>query len=88
MVVKVAINKPFAHWKSAFDAHADTRKSLGIHDVFCAPVIGEQAILYGVTTDRPREILDMMYETEARRFIEASGHEFGTEVFTLCEIVS
>ena len=86
-VVKIRIDKPFAHWKAFFDAHAQTRAQLGIEDVLCAPVVGEQAVVYAVRTSHPRRILDMMYEAEAHAHIRASGHVLGAEQFTLCEVV-
>lgn len=84
-VVKIRIERPFAHWKAFFDAHAPARAALGIEDVLCAPVVGEQAVVYAVRTREPRRILDMMYEPQAREHIEASGHVLGAETFTLCE---
>lgn len=87
VVVKVQINKPYAFWKERFDQHAEARLADGIEDVFCAPVIGEQAILYGVRTDRPRDVLDMMYQPEALAHITESGHVVGSEEYTLCEVV-
>jgi hypothetical protein len=84
-IVKIRIDKPFAHWKGFFDAHAATRAALGIEDVLCAPVIGEQAVVYAVRTAQPRLILDMMYEDAAQAHIRASGHLIGQETFTLCE---
>lgn len=86
-VVKIRIDQPFAHWKSFFDAHAPARAALGIADVLCAPVVGEQAVVYAVRTAEPRRILDMMYEPEALAHIRASGHVLGAETFTLCEWV-
>lgn len=85
VTVKVSINKPFAFWKSRFDEHAATRRAAGIIDVFCAPVVGEQSILYCVKTDTPRLIHDMIYETAIREHVEASGHIIGSEQMTLCE---
>lgn len=86
-VVKIRIDQPFAHWKAFFDAHAQARAQLGIEDVLCAPVVGEQAVVYAVRTYHPRLILDMMYEREAQAHIRASGHVLGAEQFTLCEVV-
>lgn len=87
-VVKIRIDRPFAHWKPHFDAHAPARAALGIIDVLCAPVVGEQAVVYAVRTTTPRLIHDMMYEPEARSHILASGHVLGQETFTLCEWIA
>lgn len=87
VVVKIKLVARFAAWKAAYDAHRQARRDSGIEDVFCHPVLGEQAALYAVKTASPRMVLDMIYEPENRAFIEASGHVIGQETVTICEVV-
>ena len=87
VVVHVALSKHFAFWKSHFDAHGDERKKVGIVDVFCCPIIGAQAALYGVRTKFPRRVHDMIYDELIRQLIEASGFVVGSELITICEYV-
>jgi hypothetical protein len=85
LVVKVAISKPFEHWAERFDAHRAARAAAGIEDVFRHPVIGEQAIVYAVSTANPRAVHDMIYSPDAREGIEESGFVIGSEEIILCE---
>jgi hypothetical protein len=85
LVVRVQLCRPFAHWKQHFDAHRDARRAGGIEDVFCYPVIGEQAVIYGVRTSTPRSVHDMIYDEAIRPLIEASGFVVGSEQITVCE---
>jgi len=86
VVVKVRLNRPYAHWQSCFDADRENRAAAGITDVFRHPVIGEQAALYAVRTANPRMVHDFVYDPAARPGIEASGFVVGAEEITLCEI--
>lgn len=85
LVVHVNICKPFEHWKAMFDADRDNRRQAGIEDVFCYPVVGEQAVVYGVKTASPRAVHDMVYDERIRPMIEASGFVVGSERITVCE---
>lgn len=87
LVVHVRISKPFAFWKRRFDGHRQARKAGGIEDVFCYPVIGEQAVVYGVRTSNPRLVHDMVYDEQVRPLIEESGFVIGSEVIHVCEDV-
>lgn len=87
VVVRVELCKPFDFWKGHFDAHREERRKAGIEDVFCHPVIGAQAALYGVRTTTPRLVHDMVYHDEIRPLIEASGFVVGSEQITVCEYV-
>jgi hypothetical protein len=85
LVVRVNICKPYAFWRQHFDADRDGRRRAGIEDVFCYPVIGEQAVVYGVRTSNPRSVHDMVYDDRIRPMIEASGFVVGSEQITVCE---
>jgi hypothetical protein len=85
MIVRVKLCKPFDYWKERFDAHREARRSSGIEDVFCYPVVGEQAAMYGVLTSTPRAVHDLIYSDAAKPLIEASGFVIGSEQITVCE---
>ena len=87
LIVKVRLAKPFAFWKSHFDAHDEARRAAGVHVVFCHPIIGEQAAMYAVETQTPRLVHDMIYDEEVGRLIEASGFVIGEEQITVCEVI-
>ncbi len=88
VVVHVSLSKPFNFWKGHFDAHREERRKGGIIDVFCHPIIGSQAALYGVRTKTPRLVHDMIYDDEIRKLVEASGFVVGSEKITVCEWVN
>jgi len=88
LVVRVRLCRPFAFWKSHFDAHREARMAGGIEDIFCYPIVGEQAALYGVRTSTPRAVHDMVYDETVRPLIEASGFVVGSEQITVCEDLS
>jgi hypothetical protein len=87
VVVRVQLCRPFGQWKAEFDAHREARAKTGVHDVFCYPIVGEQAALYGVRTSSPRLVHDTVYDAEIRPIVEASGFIVGSEKITLCELV-
>lgn len=86
VVVKVRLSLPYAHWESCFDADRAARAAAGIEDVFRCPVMGEQAVLYGVRTPNPRMVHDFIYDPRKRPEIEASGFMIGSEQITICEV--
>ncbi|EJL27321.1 Protein of unknown function (DUF3764) [Caulobacter sp. AP07] len=87
LIVKVSLIQPFDHWVKLFDADREPREASGTHVVFRHPVIGEQAAVFGVRTQSPRLVHDMMYHPEVRAMIEASGLVVGSEQIIVCEAV-
>lgn len=85
VVVRVALSLPYAHWEACFDGDKEARAAGGITDVFRAPVLGQQAALYGVRTTQPRMVHDFVYEPLKRAEIESSGFIVGAETITVCE---
>lgn len=85
LIVKVALNRPFAHWAAAFDADEAARDRAGVHTLFRHPVIGEQAVVFGVRTASPRLVHDMMYHPDVRSGIELSGLVVGSEEIVVCD---
>lgn len=85
VVVKLRLDRPYAHWQSRFDADRGPRESAGIFDVFRAAVVGEQAAIYAVRTDNPRLVHDYIYDPAMRPAIEESGFVIGSERISICE---
>lgn len=85
VIVKVRLDRPYGYWKERFLAHRHARQDLGIEDLFCHAVVGEQAAVYGVRTDHPRRVHDVVYDAAIRPGIEASGFVVGSERVVVCE---
>lgn len=85
VVVRLRLDRPYAHWQSCFDADQDARAAAGISDVFRAAVVGDQAAVYAVRTDNPRLVHDYIYDPNVRPAIEGSGFVIGSEAIAVCE---
>jgi hypothetical protein len=79
VIVRAKLDKPFAEWAAAFDVERDAREINGVEQLFRHPVIGEQAVVFGMRTAHPRMVHDMMYHPLVRPGIELSGLVIGSE---------
>ncbi|KRV76324.1 hypothetical protein [Pseudomonas citronellolis] len=82
---RIRINKTFEEWQRVFLEHRGAREAEGIEDVMHAPVVGSQEVIYVVRTAYPRRVHDMSWANGARAVIEASGHQLGSETYTVCD---
>lgn len=87
MIVKARLNVPFADWVAHFDAEDAQRRAGGVECIFRHPIIGEQSVVFGMRTENPRSVHDMMYHPMVRPGIEGSGLVIGSEEITVCEAI-
>lgn len=85
LIVKASLNRPYAYWVERFDADDVPRRASGVDVVFRHPVIGEQAVVFGVRVDDPRQVHDMMYDLDFRKVVEESGLVVGSEQILVCQ---
>ena len=85
LIVHATLNKPYAHWVQHFDADDGARQAGGVETVFRHPVIGAQAVVFGMRVDDPRQVHDMMYHPQVRPGIEESGLVVGSERIIVCQ---
>lgn len=84
-IVKMDLDRPYAHWVEQFDADAPNREAGGVHCLFRHPVMGEQAVVFGMKTEDRRSVHDMMYHPDLRPHVEESGLVIGSEQILVCD---
>lgn len=85
MIVKARLAGQYEAWVKGFDADEAPRRASGVEVVFRHPVIGEQAVVFGMRTSDPRQIHDMMYSPDLRPLVELSGLVVGSEQIIVCQ---